>query len=371
MLTHKKYSIPPVIKNVIADTINIGQLNSFQRFQLMKAITGYVLGVFFFDRKSAQCQEHMVSCTKDFINRKQLSDIRVASIQNFDMIVRFKQVIYYLLSNHIYKRSKVIAKFIEYGLTSLDAKLFFDLEDFDLYEPCLDKLKEAQSSFLDPDRVRQKCARLMKYFDRTGFIIKYTKRKFPFIINHNNMEIEDIVQPLRIAAMSAFYLTIPFKSHLHVRNIAMRAMHNAGMNIIERYTSKKRSRLTKDGVTQVSMSIRNLEGEDFDQDFSDSERVEDNEDKMILRISISALLKKYKGKKHKVIQVLMMKNYNSFLNFVLEQENRTFSSVEEFRKFCKTNSYYLETIRAWVGVTPAQFYKFIDEIKTQLDVAHL
>ena len=231
---------------------------------------------------------------------------------------------------------------------------------------CEEKLTHAISKFLPPDRIEYKCKRLMKYLDRNGYIIKYVKKKFYFITKHNNYDEVDFVRPLEIAAMAAFYQTIPFKERLHTVNTIKSAIHNAGINEIERFVAKKRSRLTEDGVTQISLSSKNESDQVYDKEISDSKNITDNEDRTVLKISVIALLHKYSGKKRRVLQLLMRKNINSFLEYISAQESRTFSSVDDFKAFCKTPEYFLETIRQYVNVDDKRFYNFLDEIKEKL-----
>lgn len=78
------------------------------------------------------------------------------------------------------------------------------------------------------------------------YIGKFVSKKLIFLVHSYGLSRHDITAELQCAALTALHKSYPFfKSALHAVNIVKAAVHNAGMDMIVRYTRKKNQRLKR------------------------------------------------------------------------------------------------------------------------------
>ena len=76
------------------------------------------------------------------------------------------------------------------------------------------------------------------------YIGRFVTKKMLFLIRNFNLPRDDIESDLMIAALFAFHKRYPFfDSELYALNVCKSAIHNAGMDLIVKYSSQKRQRL--------------------------------------------------------------------------------------------------------------------------------
>lgn len=78
------------------------------------------------------------------------------------------------------------------------------------------------------------------------YIGKFVSKKMAFLMKSYALPRHDLESDLMVAALHAFHKRYPFfESELYAINVCKSAIHNAGMDIINKYTSPKYSRLNQ------------------------------------------------------------------------------------------------------------------------------
>ena len=193
------------------------------------------------------------------------------------------------------------------------------------------------------------------YTELRTFSRKFTLRKFAFVINSGVASAEDIINEQLLFGLYTAYRAYPqIQNTAHLQNIAKRAIHNRGINMIHEFTSRSRLRLSQhsDGVfTTNLMSISRSanpnaaafmnSGMTFNQcgpldctlDGQSAEGLSLNqlEDKKDLQISISNIKDKTQDSKFKHFIHLMMGHYDpKFSDFIGEpNDDLAFESQEK------------------------------------------
>lgn len=86
-----------------------------------------------------------------------------------------------------------------------------------------------------------------------AYIGKYINKKLRFLVKSYGVDKYELRSELQFAGIYAIYKKYPyFTSKLHALNIAKRAIHNRGINLISFYTRKRRQQLLQDGDGFVS-----------------------------------------------------------------------------------------------------------------------
>ena len=138
----------------------------------------------------------------------------------------------------------------------------------------------------------------------TGYIDKFARRKLAFVYRSNNIGHDGMVNDLLLAGVLGIYRQYPcIESSLHMVNIGKQSIHNHGMNIINRFSSKGRSRLKKldDGTFEATVvSDTNVNGED-----SQLHIPVDEQDDMYDRAALNGIIDNYTGKKRQFLELMM------------------------------------------------------------------
>jgi len=162
---------------------------------------------------------------------------------------------------------------------------------------------------------------------------KFVTKKMRFLARSYGIDLEDLVMDLLLRGIQSLLLMYPcVDSRLHSTNIAKRSIHNHGVNLILKHTSKSRNNLIRndDGTfssLKVSLdmlrdSLRVVESDDFlvstltgsQQSFRD--RAFTIEDALTAR----SLLAGYGGKKRRFLELLTGTHDARFTDWLQEKK---------------------------------------------------
>ena len=204
--------------------------------QIVQGMLLYVLHAY--DHKHCRREYY----TNDVLTATQASQLRRAAVINGELTVAFKQAIYRLLreprlASNVETRKRV---FVECGLHPQDLPLWNFVHGHATH------LRRVASGFYEPPRdlraIQLECAEFVQSIE--VWIKKFAYRKLRFVATSNNFSLDDIVNDLRIKAVSSYYQIYPKAESLaHHQNMVKRAIHHDGINIITSSTSKSRARL--------------------------------------------------------------------------------------------------------------------------------
>lgn len=200
------FKLPPLLIETLESVYNVHDTNIYTRYFLTKAILGYVLRLHDFNE--------MYYLINEFVDRKTAQIIRKKCMEKYELTVNLKNVIYSLLEDGINDKDRVYKRFEISGLSKRDARLFFWLHDLEIYEALIQRMNTAVEHFERPEIVKQKCNKAFKALQEEGYILKFVRRKFDFIIRHNNINEHDIANALVISAISSYYHDYPLKKKL-------------------------------------------------------------------------------------------------------------------------------------------------------------
>ena len=157
----------------------------------------------------------------------------------------------------------------------------------------------------------------------------------------------------------------------HAWNIMFRAVHNKGVNYLEKYSSKARGRLQtgKNGETiRVTVPINSPEALDFmstDENASIAASLDGKSyDNLNLKMSVSKILSQYTGKRQ-IFLNLISGNFDASFSLYLKtehkvrQENDVYFDKVEFKE-------YLDKVLQFLNVPQEKGLKFIELLKSQL-----
>lgn len=201
---------------------------------------------------------------------------------------------------------------------------------------------------------------------------KFVYRKAAFAFQQNGEEANDVIQELETDALQALMFTYPkIETMEHAWNIMFRAVHNKGVNYLEKYSSKARGRLQtgKNGETiRVTVPINSPEALDFmstDENASIAASLDGKSyDNLNLKMSVSKILSQYTGKRQ-IFLNLISGNFDASFSLYLKtehkvrQENDVYFDKVEFKE-------YLDKVLQFLNVPQEKGLKFIELLKSQL-----
>lgn len=177
-----------------------------------------------------------------------------------------------------------------------------------------------------------------------GYMTRFVYRKMSFIVSSNGMEHADLVTELQVKTIQGLLLTYPkVESKLHFTNIAKRTLHNHGINLIHKYSSKGRGRLSqgKDGtfttkIVQLETAMLNGDLRDDASMCCDAYGKADfsggASDSLDLKLTVGKLVNSFEGRKRKFLNLLMLHDddFTGYLrNRGIIQENETNEDLQD------------------------------------------
>jgi hypothetical protein len=215
---------------------------------------------------------------------------------------------------------------------------------------------------------------------------KYVTKTFKFLWQSGQMERHELEQDLLMHGLYAQYRAYPeIDDLLHLKNIAITAIHNHGQNIIKEQTTKSRKRLQKQEDGSFTGTTMSINVTDFDMVFSqDSGRgvggamitcnammcsmdgssceyesprdVERNRD---LRLTIEGLLGRMKTEKARQFTSILMGLHDSGFSKFLGEPNDEASDRMDRKD-------YAEKARAYLDIPKDKARNFMKKLREEL-----
>ena len=229
----------PIINQVVHEAAIEDEYFALAREDQARIVQGMLLYILHgYDHKHCRREYY----TNDLLTATHATQLRRAAVINGVLTVAFKQAVFRLLREPRTAASSEDRRrvFVECGLHPQDAPLWNLIQDHTAH------LRMIASSFYEPPRgmadIQIECAAFVQSIE--VWIKKFAYRKLRFVATSNNFSLDDIVNDLRIKAVSSYYQIYPKAQSLaHHQNMVKRSIHHDGMNIITDNTSKKRARL--------------------------------------------------------------------------------------------------------------------------------
>lgn len=272
-----------------------------------------------------------------------------------------KQAIYFLVQNPKCNPEKV---FKEFGLVKRDIYAFTLMT-----EKYKTKLKKNVRGFKveHPKEVLKQCQEFMTTSKYSSFISKFVYRKLNFIVKYNNIEYEDLIGELKIAGLKGVYKACPFyKSKEHIFNILRMSIHNHGINLITRFTTKKRARIINDGESDYAATVVTLPDSYINDEEIKDARDEFNPYKQVeTKISLDKILLKWKGSKGgKAIQLLSCFKDQKFLDFCNSQSRETLDTLDDALEHFGDK--YKMLVMKYLKLNPRSYFKFLEGVRKEV-----
>lgn len=156
-----------------------------------------------------------------------------------------------------------------------------------------------------------------------NFTRKFVNRKMKFIMTSDAQETHDIAAHLEMNGLQAVMLYYPaFESMDHLKNIMKRTVHNSGINYIEKHTSEKRGRISRDANGVFAAKVLPLHSAAVEQELGTIENGTlidgSREDTFSLRITVEKLLSKFSDKRQQFLHLLMGSYHEEFSAYLRE-----------------------------------------------------
>lgn len=206
----------------------------------------------------------------------------------------------------------------------------------------------------------------------------FTRRKLTFICQSNSLDREDMVAELTARALQAVLVTYPcFESTMHATNVAKRAMHNHGINLIMHYTSKGRGILFANGDGTFSskrVSYDALAATHFSQQSNDSEPTYEglelvtHDTQLDTRVAVRSMLEKTPGKKRRFLLYLMGEYCEAFTSWLQEHQITSSPNDEYYDRLAQAGNTqrYIDLALAFLGVRSDVGLRYVTRLRSQL-----
>lgn len=334
--------------------------------------------------KEINCKNFLKALTKTFGKDFDHEEFRKGISNNGYLMKHIKPFLYWLVVNKALNKPYLIAK----------AKSMFKLEprDSGLHKLVKGKLLTLLRKFnnkgykaLTLKSIDKEMTSLIK--DLHVFSSKFAYRKMGFIIRANGIEANDLVYDLLSKGIQSMLFTYPrIETKLHCENIVKLSIHNHGINIIQKYTTKGRNRTLKekDGTFVNSMMPIPL-GNDFDikqeegdvnspfsalvTDISGSSQFGENgftlNNTAELRISVGKWYDKFQDKRKRFL-LLLSGSYDEHFTAYLKDNNVTVKDNDEFFDVTKRIDVYIELCLKYLNVSLEAGLRFLAKLKNSL-----
>lgn len=203
-----------------------------------------------------------------------------------------------------------------------------------------------------------------------NFTRKFVNRKMKFIMTSDSQETHDIAAHLEMNGLQALMLYYPaFETMEHLINIMKRTIHNTGINYIEKHTSAKRGRLSRDSEGAFTAKVVPLHSVAVEKELSTIENGTQidgsREDTFSLRITVEKLLSKFSDKRQQFLQLIMGHYSEDFSRFLRETGASTLDNDLLWDRAQDLDEYIQHTLD-FLGVSYSTGDKFVSHLRKVL-----
>lgn len=196
---------------------------------------------------------------------------------------------------------------------------------------------------------------------------RYALKKLRFIAKSCNLDIRDLTSEMLIKAIEAFYWTFPNeKSDAHTLNFLRRTCSNHGINMIQYYTARRRSRLVERGGEFELMVVSENQFKDMETNYeslSSTEKVD-----LELNMSVNELFHVYKNKPKTILflRMLMGHRHEPFSKW-LRQRGYIHRRGDNSSFLTETDpKMYIELVSEYLGIHQPRVDNFMKHLQFSL-----
>lgn len=207
-----------------------------------------------------------------------------------------------------------------------------------------------------------------------NFTRKFVNRKMKFIMTSDSQETHDIAAHLEMNGLQALMLYYPaFETMEHLINIMKRTIHNTGINYIEKHTSAKRGRLSRDAAGVFTAKVVPLHSVAVEKELSTIENGTlidgSREDTFSLRMTVEKLLAKFSDKRQQFLQLMMGHYSEEFSRYLREAGLSTLDNDLLWERAQDLEEYIQHTLD-FLGVSYSTGDKFVSHLRKVLADFH-
>lgn len=210
-----------------------------------------------------------------------------------------------------------------------------------------------------------------------GYTHRFIWAKLRFLTMGSETTVDDLFMELQYYALYAMMKQYPkVDDKLHLVNIAKRAIHNFGINLIHHHTTQGRAVWDYNEEGQATNLVKSSYDMMFDSAaYEDSvvssingseEPYADEQDKLDNSISVSKVLDQHKGKRRKFLELLTGTYDPKFSGFLhkqgLKDNDELFDSLSKRDKL----DHYIDHASRFLGVSTYKTHVFLNEVRSQL-----
>jgi len=306
-----------------------------------------------------------------YFGKVPVQDFRAALMHNGYLLRNVKAYLLYCTKRdayHCYNDARHLAEF--YKIRKRDISLAYYL----ILSPSLRQLLlryAKQYSCLSLRRIERNLNHITKEVE--VYTKKFVKRKLRFIYTSSpSVEEQDLVNELLSKGVQSVLTMYPcIESMQHAINIAKRSIHNHGINLILKSTSKSRNVLTQDKeghFLRTMVSYDAGESNAFSEILSMHRQVDVSveAEQLELHLSVKHLLERCSPKKAKLIQLLMGGYCPDFTYWLQNEKGMLVDNVSYYNRLVGKNNVltYVDTAMDFLGVSKVKGHQFIDELRT-------
>ena len=208
------------------------------------------------------------------------------------------------------------------------------------------------------------------------YIHKFVYRKMAFIVRSHGIEFSDLISDLNAKVVQSTLLRYPrIETKLHLENLAKRSVHNYGINLIYRYTTRSRQRLTRADDGTFSANTFHYDAIVLNPEVASSEGMccdmlgsctftSSATDSLDLRISVLDVLKTLDDKRRKFVHLLMYYDAD-FSKFLIGRgmikDTETNEDLQE-----RDNTFYISQALLFTNLSPKAGDKLIQNLRSVL-----
>jgi hypothetical protein len=208
----------------------------------------------------------------------------------------------------------------------------------------------------------------------TKWTSRFVGRKMRFIADRFSETVNDMVNALKADGLESIMFVYPrIESLEHCINICKRAIHNDGINLIERHTSETRGRITMNADGSANLKLEPLHSpnviqalENGDNHFVCSSLEGSSVSNLDLRLSVQSILSQYSGSRRRFIHLITGEFDEAFSKFLKDKNPKLLSSNDQYFDRVAFDI-YLRQVLDYIGVSEELGLQLIEELKIKFD----
>lgn len=196
------------------------------------------------------------------------------------------------------------------------------------------------------------------------FLKKFAGTKLRFISTSNNYQVYDLVNELKVKTIQTCRWVYPFRTKDHIFNCCKKSAHNAGINMIYHWTSKKRARLTETDQGDFQNRQIFIQGEGGNEQIS-LPNLPDNSVDIDQRLSFESLMNRFEGRDRLMLRLLSQDDTcEPFLRWCNRQLEAEFDSLEDI---VQRHSWkrYIRLVSTYTECSDAKVNSFLGFLRRQ------